>query len=167
MERTQVQADWADPSDPPTHTATPSTRQDHQHNQLARGWVASGLCISTMDRGSRSQASIGASRWLLHSPLHIAPQQTSQIDYRAPSPRARGSCFRVLLTSCPSCTHAASLGWPSLVFVDAESSRWRRFPSQRRGSPQSQSALSMARFCLGPAMESILSPTLAWRQDLG
>ena len=36
--------------------------------------------------------------------------------------RARGSCFRVLLTSCPSCTRAASLRWPSLVFVDAESS---------------------------------------------
>ena len=73
--------------------------QDHQHNQSARGWVASGLCISTMDRGSRSQASIGASGWLLHSPLHIAPQQTSQIDYRAPSPRARGFCSA---NNCPN-----------------------------------------------------------------
>lgn len=50
MERTQVQARWADPSDLPTHSNTFHKQDDHQHNQSAVGWAASGLCSSAMDR---------------------------------------------------------------------------------------------------------------------
>ena len=50
LERTQVQARWADPSDLPTHSNTFHKQDDHQHNQSALGWAASGLCTSTLDR---------------------------------------------------------------------------------------------------------------------
>ena len=95
LERTQVQADWVDPSDPPTHTATPSTRQeDHQHNQSARSWAASGaasgLCISTMDRGSRSQASAWSFR--IAPPLlspHCSPADITN-RLQSPFPESQG-----------------------------------------------------------------------------
>lgn len=62
------------------------------------------------------------------------------------------------------CTCAASLRWPAGFLLRVPDGGG--FP-QRKSSLQSQSALSAAHFCLEPAVESILSPTLAWRQDLG
>lgn len=67
-------------------------QEDHQHNQSARGWAASGQCIGTTDRGP-ARLPVALPDWVAPpSSLHTAPQQTSQIDYRAPSPRARASC---------------------------------------------------------------------------